>query len=102
MTHRTGGRTQNLFLSAHSEIGSGLPMGIEIWGSQVTTRGAEYGVPKGVILGAQNGPKMRVSPMVYLHAGLETQSAVPYAIHWESNRDSHVLGPQGSDWALAW
>ena len=24
--------------------------------------------------------------MVYLHAGLEIGSAVPYAIHWESNR----------------
>ena len=30
--------------------------------------------------------------MVYLHAGLEIGSAIPYAIHWESNGDSHVLG----------
>ena len=40
--------------------------------------------------------------MVYLHAGLEIGSAVPYAIHWESIRDSHVLGSQGSLWALVW
>ena len=65
-------------------------MGIEIWGRQLTTRGAEI------------GPKLRVSPMAYLHAGLEIGSAVPYATHWESNRDSHVLGAQGSPWASAW
>ena len=29
--------------------------------------------------------------MVYLHAGLEIRSAVPYVIHWEYNRNSHVL-----------
>ena len=32
--------------------------------------------------------------MVYLHAGLEIGSAVPDAIHSESNEDSHVLGFQ--------
>ena len=36
---------------------------------------------KGVILAAQKEPKLRVSLMVYLHAGLEIGSAVPYAIH---------------------
>ena len=60
-------------------------MGTEIWDRQMTTRGAEIGVPKGVILAAQNEPKWMVSPMVYLHAGLEIRSAFPYAIHWESN-----------------
>ena len=60
-------------------------MGTEIWDRQMTTRGAEIGVPKGVILAAQNEPKSMVSPMVYLHAGLEIGSAFPYAIHWESN-----------------
>ena len=40
--------------------------------------------------------------MVYLHAGLEIGSAVPYAIYWESNWDSHVLGSQGTPWASAW
>ena len=28
-----------------------------------------------------------VLPIVYLHAGLEIGSAIPYAIHRESNRD---------------
>ena len=49
-----------------------------------------------------NEPKSRVSPMVYLHAGLEMGSAVPYAIHSETNGDSHVLGSQGSPQASAW
>ena len=30
--------------------------------------------------------------MVYLHAGSEIGSAVPYTIHRESNGDSHALG----------
>ena len=29
--------------------------------------------------------------IVYLHAGLEIGSAIPYAIHRESNRDSQIL-----------
>ena len=33
-----------------------------------------------------------VLPIVYLHAGLETGSAMPYAINRESNEDSHALG----------
>ena len=41
-----------------------------------------------------------VSPMVYLNAGLEMGFAMPYAIHWESYRDSHVLGPQRISMAL--
>ena len=78
-------------------------MGIEIWDRQLTTRGGEIGVPKrGVILVTQNEPKSKVSSMVYLQAGLEIGSANPYAVHWESNKDSHVLGLQGSPWALAW
>ena len=28
--------------------------------------------------------------MVYPQVGLEIGSAIPYAIHWESNGDSHV------------
>ena len=71
-------------------------MGTEIWDRQVTTRGAEIGVPKGVILAAQNELKLMVFPMVYLHAGLEIRSPVPWAIHWESNSDSHVLGSRRS------
>ena len=35
-------------------------------------------------------------PIVYPHAGLEIQSAIPYAIHQESNEDSHALGSQRS------
>ena len=40
-------------------------------------------------------------PLVYLHAGLEIRSAIPYVIHWESNRDSHALGSQKSPCYLA-
>ena len=29
--------------------------------------------------------------MVYLHAGLEIQSTVPHAIHWETYEDSHAF-----------
>ena len=67
-----------------------------IWGRQLTTRGVKLGSQKGVILATQNEPKLGVSPMVYLHAGLEIGSAIPYAIHRESNQDSHALGTQRS------
>ena len=40
--------------------------------------------------------------MVYLHAGLEIGSAIPYAIHRESNRDFHALGSQRSPCHWAW
>ena len=40
--------------------------------------------------------------MVYLHAGLEIGSAIPYAFHLESYRDSRLLGSQGSPWPPAW
>ena len=40
--------------------------------------------------------------MVYLHAGLEIGSAIPYAIHWESNKDFHALGSRRSPCHLAW
>ena len=46
MAHRIGGRTSDLYLSAQLEIRSGLFMGIEIWGRQLTRRGAEIGGPK--------------------------------------------------------
>ena len=46
MTHRIGGRTEDFYLSVPLGIGSWLPVGIEIWGRQLTTRGAEIGVPK--------------------------------------------------------
>ena len=81
MTHRVGGGTEDLYLSARLEIRSRLLMGIEIWGRQLTTRGGKLGSQKGVILASQNEPKSGVSPMVYLHAGLEIGSAIPYAIH---------------------
>ena len=47
IAHRVRGRTYDLYLSVQLEIGSGLPVGIEIWGRQLTTRGGEIGVPKG-------------------------------------------------------
>ena len=78
-------------------------MGIEIWGRQLTTRGGlKLGSQKGVILAAQNEPKSKVSPIVYLHAGLEIGSAIPHAIHRESNGDSHALGSQRSPCHSAW
>ena len=40
--------------------------------------------------------------MVYLHAGLEIGSAIPYTIHRESNGDYHALGSQRSSCHLAW
>ena len=60
--------------------------------------GVNLGSQKGVILAAQNDPRSGVSSMVYLHAGLEIGSAIPYVIHWKWNGDSHVLGSQGSPW----
>ena len=47
MTHRIGGRTWDLHQNARLEIGSGVHLGTEIWGHQLTTRGGEIGVPKG-------------------------------------------------------
>ena len=79
-------------------------MGIEIWGRQLTTRGGgvKFGSQKGVILAAQNEPKLKVSPIVYLHAGLEIGSAIPHAFHQESNGDCHALGLQRSACHSAW
>ena len=56
-------------------------MGTEGWGRQLTTPGGEFGVPNGVILAAQNEQRSGVSSMVYIHAGLEIRSAIPYGIH---------------------
>ena len=68
-------------------------MGIEKWGRQLTTRGGvKLGSQNGVVLAARNEPKFGVLPIVYLHAGLEIGSAIPYAIYRESNQDSHALG----------
>ena len=44
---RVGGRTLDFYLSVQLEIRSGLPVGIEIWGRQLTTPGGEISVPKG-------------------------------------------------------
>ena len=38
--------------------------------------------------------------MVYLHAGLNMASFIPYAIHWESNKDSHGLGTLHATWRV--
>ena len=40
--------------------------------------------------------------MVYLHAGLEIESAIPYAIRWDFHGDLHVLGFQRSPWPSVW
>ena len=62
----------------------------------------KLGSQKGVILAAQNEPKSKVSLIVYLHAGLEIEFAIPHAIRRESNRESHALGPQRSPCHMAW
>ena len=67
-----------------------------------TGGGVKLGSQKAVILAAQNEPKFRVLPMVYLHAGLEIGSAIPYATHQESNGDSNALGSQRSACHSAW
>ena len=77
-------------------------MGIVIWGCQLNTRGLKLRSQKGVILAAQNEPKSKVFPIVYLDANLEIGSAIPYAIHPKSNEDSHAFGPQRSPCHLAW
>ena len=78
-------------------------MGREICGRQSTTRGGvKLGSQKGVILAAKNEPKSGSPPMVYLHAGLEIGSAIPYAIHREFHEDSHALGSQRSPCHSAW
>ena len=38
-----------------------------------------------VILAARNEPNLGVLPIVYLHAGLEIQSANPHAMYREFN-----------------
>ena len=78
-------------------------MGKEIWGRQLTTRGGEIGVPKrGSFWLLEMSQNLGVLPIVYLHAGLKIRSAIPYAIHRESNRDSHALGSQRSPCHSAW
>ena len=46
MAHRVGGRTYDLYLSVQLGFWSRLPMGLEKWGRQLTTRKGEIGVPK--------------------------------------------------------
>ena len=78
-------------------------MGIEIWGRQLTKRGGEiWGPKKGSFWLLQMSQNLGVLPTVYLHAGLEIGSVIPYAMHQESNRDPHALGSQRSPCHLAW
>ena len=45
------------------KLGQGFPVGIEIWGRQMTTRGGvKLGSQKGVILAARNEPKSGAAP----------------------------------------
>ena len=62
----------------------------------------KLGSEKGVILGAQNEPKLGVSLIVYLHAGLGIGSAIPHVMELELDGASHALGPQRSPCHLAW
>ena len=73
-------------LSVQLEIRSGLPVGIEIWGRQLTTRGGlNWGPKRGSFWLLEMSQNSGVLPLVYLHAGSEIGSAIPYAIHRESN-----------------
>ena len=67
-----------------------------------TGGGVKSGSQKGVILVTQNELKLKKFPMVYLHAGLEIGSAVPHAIHQESNVDFHAVGYERSLCHPAW
>ena len=49
--------------------------------------GGEIGVQNRGHLAAQNEPKSKLSPMVYLHAGSEIGSGIPYGINCEPNED---------------
>ena len=62
----------------------------------------KLGSQKGVILAAQNEPKMGVSSIVYLHAGLDIGSVIQHAINREFNKDSHALGSQRSPCHSGW
>ena len=46
MAHRVGGGTWDFNLSVQLGVGSGLPVGLEKWARQLTTRKGEIGVPK--------------------------------------------------------
>ena len=46
MAHRVGGRTWDFYLSVQLGFRSGLLMGLEESGRQLTTRQGEIGVPK--------------------------------------------------------
>ena len=63
------------------ELGPGSPWAQRYGAANRPHGGVKLGSLKGVILAAQNEPRSGVSSMVYLHAGLEIGSAIPYAIH---------------------
>ena len=84
------------------KLGPGFPWAERYGAANLPHGGVKLGFQKGDILATQNEPKFGVSPMVYLHAGLEIGSAIPYAIHQESNKDSHALRSQRSQCHSAW
>ena len=57
-----GGRTWDFYLSVQLEVRSELPVGIEKWGRQLTTRKGEIGVPKWGHFGCSKRAKIRVAP----------------------------------------
>ena len=44
------------------------------------------GSQKGAVLATQNEPKFGLLPIVYLHAGLEIGSGIPYVINREATK----------------
>ena len=67
-----------------------------------TGGGVKLGSQKGVFWLLEMSQNLGVLPIVYLHAGLEIGSAIPYRIHRESNIDSHAFGSQRSPCHSAW
>ena len=66
------------------------------------TAGVKLGSQRGSFWLLEMSQNLGVLPIVYLHAGLVIGFAIPYAIHRESNRDSHALGFQRSPCHSAW
>ena len=64
-------RRQDLRPTSECRTWSGVLMGTELWGHQLTTLGGEIGVQKGGHFGCSKSAKIRMSSMVYLHAGVE-------------------------------
>ena len=66
------------------------------------TGGYNRGPKKGCFGTPKNEQKLKVSPRVFLHDGLEMALNVPYGTHSDSSVGPHVLGSGRSPLAMAW